>query len=68
MQQNDLVFGSNMINISSVLTDWLPTLEAVTNSYMVRVNLNAARKTFIEAERSKKNSESTEMYCKDLCR
>ena len=53
---NDLVFKSN-INAHSVLTDWLSAFETATTSNMVRIKLNAlhaARKSFMEAESSKK--------------
>ena len=52
----ELVFGFNIIT-SSVLTNQLPALEAVTISEMLRTNLNAlhaVRKSFIEAESSQK--------------
>ena len=39
LSPNELVFGFN-INIPSVLTDQLSTLEAATTHVMVRTNLN----------------------------
>ena len=56
-----LVFGRNP-NLPCTLNDNLPALEGSTSSEMIAKHLNAshnARKSFIEAETSEKNTEST---------
>ena len=53
---NQLVFGDN-INLPSVLTDALPTLENSTSSDIIRKNMEAmrkARESYIQAESCKR--------------
>ena len=41
-------------HLSKMFSKLLPALETITTSNMVRVNLNAVRKSFMEAETSEK--------------